>query len=142
MSREDPQLKIRLPVDLKVKIEAAAQRANRTLNAEVVSRLAGSFEGERARPDTERVLRLQVDIAAQRQQQVMLKTEEYQTHVDLERVARALESVDGRDERNAVEGNLAKLRERARELSAESEAIRERIVRLERELMSALTVRP
>jgi hypothetical protein len=44
MTREDPQLKIRLPAALKAKIETAAQAASRTINAEVVSRLQQSFD--------------------------------------------------------------------------------------------------
>lgn len=43
MSREDPQMKIRLPADLKRKIEEAADEAKRTMNAEIVSRLEASF---------------------------------------------------------------------------------------------------
>jgi len=43
MSREDPQLKIRLPADLKQHIEKAAQENHRSINAEVVARLESSF---------------------------------------------------------------------------------------------------
>ncbi|ULR87209.1 Arc family DNA-binding protein [Comamonas sp. B21-038] len=50
MSREDPQMKIRLPAELKARIEAAATASTRTLNAEVVDRLQGSFEAG-ASPD-------------------------------------------------------------------------------------------
>lgn len=46
MTREDPQLKIRLPIGLKARIEAAARSASRTLNAEVVLRLEQSFGAE------------------------------------------------------------------------------------------------
>lgn len=44
MSREDPQMKIRLPADLKDRIEAASKQASRSMNAEIVVRLEGSFE--------------------------------------------------------------------------------------------------
>jgi hypothetical protein len=44
MAREDPQLKLRLPADLKEKIEAAATAGSRTINAEVVARLQRSFD--------------------------------------------------------------------------------------------------
>ncbi|MGL5966918.1 MAG: Arc family DNA-binding protein [Kluyvera sp.] len=43
MSREDPQLRIRLPIELKEKIESAAKRNSRSMNAEIVQRLDSSF---------------------------------------------------------------------------------------------------
>lgn len=46
MSREDPQMKIRLPADLKDQIEAAAKAAGRSMNAEIVARLEQSFKQE------------------------------------------------------------------------------------------------
>ncbi|EDZ5087522.1 Arc family DNA-binding protein, partial [Salmonella enterica] len=44
MSREDPQMKVRLPADLKEKLEVAAKENKRSMNAEVVHRLKESFE--------------------------------------------------------------------------------------------------
>ena len=44
MSREDQQMKVRLPADLKQRIEEAAGTARRSLNAEIVARLQESFE--------------------------------------------------------------------------------------------------
>lgn len=44
MSREDPQMKIRLTLDLKERIEAAAKTAGRSMNAEIIARLQQSFE--------------------------------------------------------------------------------------------------
>lgn len=46
MSREDPQLRIRLPLELKEKIEESAKANNRSMNAEIVQRLDESFIGE------------------------------------------------------------------------------------------------
>lgn len=46
MSREDPQLRIRLPIELKEKIEGSAKNNNRSMNAEIVQRLDGSFLAE------------------------------------------------------------------------------------------------
>lgn len=43
MTREDPQMKLRLPPDLKDRLTEAATANNRSLNAEVVSRLQDSF---------------------------------------------------------------------------------------------------
>ena len=39
MARIDPQLKLRLPVELKAQVEVCAQRSKRSLNAEIVRRL-------------------------------------------------------------------------------------------------------
>lgn len=44
MARNDPQMNLRLPVDLKEMIEDAAEKNNRSLTAEVVSRLRGTFQ--------------------------------------------------------------------------------------------------
>jgi len=44
MSREDPQMKIRLPADLKDQIETAAKDSGRSMNAEIVARLERSFK--------------------------------------------------------------------------------------------------
>jgi hypothetical protein len=43
MKQTDPQFKLRLPEELKVRIEAAAEEAKRSMNAEIVDRLESSF---------------------------------------------------------------------------------------------------
>ncbi|HDX3035659.1 TPA: Arc family DNA-binding protein [Escherichia coli] len=43
MSREDPQLRIRLPIELKEKIELSAKENNRSMNAEIVQRLERTY---------------------------------------------------------------------------------------------------
>ena len=43
MSREDPQLKLRLAPDLKNRVQDAARTNNRTMNAEIVARLESTF---------------------------------------------------------------------------------------------------
>ena len=43
MSREDHQLKIRLPDELKSAVEAAAKVNGRSMNSEIVHRLTASF---------------------------------------------------------------------------------------------------
>ena len=45
MSREDHQMKIRLPEELKARIDASAADAGRSLNAEIVARLEQSYRG-------------------------------------------------------------------------------------------------
>ncbi len=44
MARNDPQMNLRVPVELKEKIEKAAFDNNRTITAEAISRLEKSFE--------------------------------------------------------------------------------------------------
>jgi hypothetical protein len=46
MSREDPQLRIRLPIELKGKVEDSAKANGRSMNAEIVQRLDVSFLNE------------------------------------------------------------------------------------------------
>ncbi|CNG22785.1 Arc family DNA-binding protein [Yersinia enterocolitica] len=46
MSREDPQLRIRIPIELKEKIEESAKENSRSMNAEIVQRLNVSFLNE------------------------------------------------------------------------------------------------
>lgn len=48
MSREDPQMKIRLPAELKDQIEAASKELGRSMNMEIVARLQRSFEMDQA----------------------------------------------------------------------------------------------
>lgn len=44
MAKNDPQMNLRIPVDLKELIEDAAKKNNRSLTAEVVTRLRETFE--------------------------------------------------------------------------------------------------
>lgn len=46
MSREDPQLKLRLPPALKDRITKAASDNGRSVNAEILARLERSFEDD------------------------------------------------------------------------------------------------
>lgn len=43
MSRTDPQLKVRLPLEMKEELEKAAKENHRSMNAEIVSRLGQSL---------------------------------------------------------------------------------------------------
>lgn len=45
MSREDPQMKIRLPAELKDHIEETAKTVGRSMNAEIVARLRSTTQG-------------------------------------------------------------------------------------------------
>lgn len=44
MARDDPQMNVRLPSDLKDRIERSARNNNRSMNAEIVTRLEESFD--------------------------------------------------------------------------------------------------
>lgn len=50
MSREDSQFKLRMPAELREKIEESAKEAKRSLNAEIVARLEESFRISVPRP--------------------------------------------------------------------------------------------
>lgn len=43
MSRDDPQMKLRLPADLRDRIADAAAANGRSMNAEIIQRLEGTF---------------------------------------------------------------------------------------------------
>ncbi|MCO6180271.1 Arc family DNA-binding protein [Ciceribacter sp. RN22] len=63
MSREDPQLKLRLPEELKQRVVEAARRNNRSVNAEIVNLLEDAFITE---VFAEKMERLSVERADQR----------------------------------------------------------------------------
>jgi hypothetical protein len=44
MSREDPQMKIRLPEALKARIEQSAEAAGRSMNSEIIARLQATYD--------------------------------------------------------------------------------------------------
>lgn len=44
MAKDDPQFRIRMPADLKRRAEEAAEQNHRSLNAEIVQRVADSFD--------------------------------------------------------------------------------------------------
>lgn len=44
MARDELQVNFRMPAELKARLETAAKGANRTLTAEIVFRLEGSFQ--------------------------------------------------------------------------------------------------
>ena len=51
MARNDPEVRLRLPEDLKNHVAEAARTAGRSMNAEIVARLDWSYRSE-ADPDT------------------------------------------------------------------------------------------
>lgn len=56
MSREDPQMKIRLPADLKDWIDKSAAENGRSMNAEIVARLQMSFDKDLISPDVQQFI--------------------------------------------------------------------------------------
>lgn len=44
MARSDPQVNIRMPADLKERLEGVLSETNRSLNAEIIARLNSSFD--------------------------------------------------------------------------------------------------
>lgn len=58
MSRIDPQMKLRLPADLKDLVERHAKQNGRSMNAEIVSRLIFSFSGALNDPDVVKAIQI------------------------------------------------------------------------------------
>lgn len=58
MTSEDIQTNLRLPADLKKRLKRAADASNRSMNAEVIARLEGSFENSSAPQVDDRTLDL------------------------------------------------------------------------------------
>ena len=56
MSREDPYFRLRVPETLKARIEKSAAENNRSMTAEIISRLSKSFEYEAAASEIEEIL--------------------------------------------------------------------------------------
>lgn len=50
MSRTDPQFNLRIPADLKERVEQAAKQSKRSATAEIIARLEQSFAEEAATP--------------------------------------------------------------------------------------------
>lgn len=46
MAREDPHFRLRIPEDLKLRVERAAHTNRRSINAEIIARLEQSFPAE------------------------------------------------------------------------------------------------
>lgn len=44
MARTDPQLNIRIPIELKEKLEGAAKKSGRSTTSEIIKRLEASFD--------------------------------------------------------------------------------------------------
>lgn len=55
MARDDPHFRLRLPPDLKARVEDAARAAGRSINAEIVQRLEASFAAPQAAMTEERL---------------------------------------------------------------------------------------
>ncbi|MGO2265094.1 Arc family DNA-binding protein [Halomonas sp.] len=51
MRKDDPQINLRIPPDLKERIQQAAKKNRRTQTAEIVARLQESFELSLSSPD-------------------------------------------------------------------------------------------
>lgn len=80
MSREDPQMKIRLPEELKARIDASAAQAGRSLNAEIVARLEGSYRTDN--DSFKRELEAQVAVILTRADTLSLRVDLIKSRMD------------------------------------------------------------
>lgn len=71
MTREDPQMKLRLPVDLKDRLTELASESGRSLNAEVVKRLEESVEPPKRRAKPAPIDEHTLDLFAEKVGQVL-----------------------------------------------------------------------
>lgn len=55
MARTDPQFNLRIPLELKEKVESAAKSSGRSATAEIIARLEASFEPHVSTSDTKQV---------------------------------------------------------------------------------------
>ena len=83
MARTDPQFNVRMPADLKEKIEDAAKKNGRSMNAEIVYRLQRTFD--EAAPPTDSAPRqyqrkqkytIQSDMPDEAMQELMARIQE------------------------------------------------------------------
>ncbi|CAB3784224.1 Arc family DNA-binding protein [Pararobbsia alpina] len=70
MARSDPQVNIRMPQELKGRLDAASEGARRSLNLEIVRRLEDSFSESSAHKQTEAALKTFV-AASEAQKQII-----------------------------------------------------------------------
>lgn len=61
MARDDPHFRLRLPAELKKRIEVAANRANRSINSEIVSALEEAYPEEASIEDLQNYLKMLVE---------------------------------------------------------------------------------
>jgi hypothetical protein len=64
MARDEPQINLRMPADLKVRLERAASENRRSTTAEIMARLEESFTAGAAGPIDEHTLDLFADTVA------------------------------------------------------------------------------
>jgi len=111
MASELPHFKIRLPTELKGQLDNAARRNGRSVTAEIVSRLEGSFESlEHVMLDNrlkeKELLHRDMESLLQRHEAMM---DEGASHAELDAVAGALERLRAR--RVLIENDIAELLE-------------------------------
>ncbi|MNL06236.1 Arc-like DNA binding domain protein [compost metagenome] len=144
MKQTDPQFKLRLPKSLKEKIDAAALEADRTVTAEIVSRLERTFD---AAPSTEEfadlLRQLQYDVQVERTNKLIVKrrlTELAQDALELLNAAGdAAGDIAGSIQpkiENALTKHLTSLEERDQAVT-ETESLMMAIVQLQETLEAA-----
>lgn len=89
MTREDPQMKLRMPADLKSRIEAAANTASRSMNAEIIARLQSSFDDQTANASA-RINELELALARQRIDTITERNKSHQYSIALIEIAEHL----------------------------------------------------
>lgn len=90
MAADDPHFRLRIPVELRDLLKRAAEANRRSINAEIVARLATSFPN----PDLERLSRAHY----LRQQEESLQDQIRDIHERLQSVTRQLKEIQSPEE--------------------------------------------
>lgn len=75
MSREDQHFRLRIPADLKKQIEGAAEEESRSINAEIVGRLARSLAKDDRLDEATKNYRLELEMLRQTLQHALIETQ-------------------------------------------------------------------
>jgi Arc-like DNA binding domain len=88
MTREDPQMKIRLPAEMRDRIAAAAEASGRSMNAEIIARLEASFSGGGDNASLlATIARLNLDVALGEMEKQGLKADAANLAISLQQAA-------------------------------------------------------
>lgn len=98
MKQDDPQFKLRLPIELKIGIEGGARESGRSLNAEIVSRLQKSFESP---GDEKAVDKLAVAVITLKLVQRLVEDADLQSNIS--DMLKFISGVDARDNEGAAD---------------------------------------
>ena len=105
MKRSDPQFKLRLPTELKARLEQAAESSGLTLSSEIITRLQQSFEPAPKTGYTDKERRLHEGLMHRN----VLISDLRASRAEIELLQVRLQQMTDEEERAAAEDRLAEL---------------------------------